>query len=288
MIAYHADCNLILQYTFKSRSNTNCIAEYNAIMTRLAARSLSVDLQILDNKASAAYKQAVTFTWQATFQLVPQDMHCRTCAERAIQTFKNHFLSILARVDPSFPPYLWDHLLPQAELTLNLLQQAALNPWISAWELFHGPFDINKTPLRPVGRCVLIHAKPANWRSWDYCAKEGFYIGPALDTYCCFKLVKSNTKSQVISNTVEFCHAYCTNPSPSAKDKIFMACKSRPVPSRMRPRQSASPRLMLLPICEIFLNLDASLVLLLCHPPTSRPQAVQGWTCWNFQGWPSL
>jgi hypothetical protein len=44
-------------------------------MTCLAARGLSVDLQILDNEASAAFKQAITFTWQAKFQLVPPDMH---------------------------------------------------------------------------------------------------------------------------------------------------------------------------------------------------------------------
>jgi hypothetical protein len=90
------------------------------------------------------------------------------------------------------------------KLTLNLLRQSALNPWISAWEFFQVPFDSNKTLLGPVGCRVLIHAKPAIWRSWDYCAKEGFYIGPALDLYCCFKLVKSDTKSQIIYNMVEF------------------------------------------------------------------------------------
>ncbi len=46
-------------------------------MTRLAARGLSVDLQILDNKASMAYKEAIIFKWKATFQLVPPDMHRR-------------------------------------------------------------------------------------------------------------------------------------------------------------------------------------------------------------------
>jgi hypothetical protein len=121
MIAYYADGNLILQQAFKSKSNTHRIAAYNAIMTHLAARGLSVDLQILDNKAIAAYKHAITFTWQAKFQLVPPDMHRRNRAEQAIRTFKAHFLSILAGVDPTFPPYLWDLLLPQAELTLNLL-----------------------------------------------------------------------------------------------------------------------------------------------------------------------
>jgi hypothetical protein len=221
MIAYHADGNLILQQAFKNRSDTHRIAAYNIIMTRLAVQGLSVKLQILDNEASAAYKHAITVTWQAEFQLVPPDMHCRNQAEHAIRTFKAHFLSVLAGVDPTFPPYLWDLLLPQAELTLNLLRQSTLNPRISAWEFFQGPFDFNKTPLGPVGCRVLIHAKPATRRSWDFRAKEGFYIGPALDSYRCFKLVRSDTKSQVISDTVEFCHAYRTIPLPTPEDKII-------------------------------------------------------------------
>ena len=155
-----------------------------------------------------------------TIQLVPPDMHRRNRAERAIRTFKNNFISILAGVDPSFPPYLWDLLLPQAELTLNLLRQSSLNPKISAWEYFNGPFDFNKTPLGPVGCRVLIHAKPATRRSWDFRAKEGFYIGPALDSYRCFKLVKMDTKSQVISDTVEFRHAYRQIPIPTPEDRI--------------------------------------------------------------------
>jgi hypothetical protein len=76
MIAFHANGNLILQQAFKSKSDRHQIAAYNAIMTRLAARGLSVDLQILDNKASAEYKEAITFKWNEKFQLVPPDMHC--------------------------------------------------------------------------------------------------------------------------------------------------------------------------------------------------------------------
>jgi hypothetical protein len=75
MIAFHADGNLILQQAFKSKSNRHHIAAYNAIMLCLAARALLVDLQILDNEASVAYKEAITFKWNANFQLVPPDMH---------------------------------------------------------------------------------------------------------------------------------------------------------------------------------------------------------------------
>jgi len=209
MIAYHEDGNLILQQPFKSKKDVHRITAYNAIMTHLAARGLSVDLQILDSKASAAYKHAITFNWKATFQLVPPDMHQRNRAKQAIRTFKAHLLAILAVVDP------WDLLLPQAKLTLNLLWQSHINSRILAWEFFHGPLYFTKTPLAPVGCRVLIHAKPATCCSWDYRARDGFYIGPALNSYRCFKLVKCNTQSQVISDTVEFRHAYQTIPSIS-------------------------------------------------------------------------
>jgi hypothetical protein len=151
MIAFHADGNLIFQQAFKSKSNCHCIAAYNVIMTCLAARGLLVDLQILDNKASVAYKVDITFKWNAKFQLIPPDMHRQNRAKRAIHSFKDRFLALLTGVDSAFPPYLWDLPLPQAELTLNLLHQATLNPRISTWEFFEGPFDFNKTPLGLVG-----------------------------------------------------------------------------------------------------------------------------------------
>jgi hypothetical protein len=179
MIAFHTDGNLILQQAFKSKSDRHQNSAYNAIMTRLAARGPSVDLQILNNKASMAYKEAITFKWNAIFQLVPPDMHCQNWAERAICMFKDHFLAFLAGIDSTYPLYLWDLLLPQAKLTLNLLCQAILNPRIIAWKFFQGPFDFHKTSLGTVGCCVLIHAEPATQKSWDFRAKPDFYIGLA-------------------------------------------------------------------------------------------------------------
>jgi hypothetical protein len=61
-------------------------------------------------------------------------MHRRNKAEQMIRHFKDHFLSILAGVDATFLPSLWDLLLPQAKLTINLLRQATANPKILAWE----------------------------------------------------------------------------------------------------------------------------------------------------------
>jgi hypothetical protein len=151
MIAYNIDGNLILQQAFQTKANKHCIPAFNTIMERLAACGLSVDLNIRDNEASADFKRVITESWKTKFQLVPPDMHQRNKAEWMIWHFKNHFLSILAGVNAAFPPYLWDLLLPQAKLTANLLRQATIDPKISTWEYFNGPFDFNKTPLAPVG-----------------------------------------------------------------------------------------------------------------------------------------
>lgn len=93
------DATLTLTLTLPHHPN-NALLSYHSFRCRS-----TVDLQILDNKASAPCKHAITVTWQAKFQLVPPDMHRCNCAEHAIRTFMAHFLSILAGVDSSFPPY---------------------------------------------------------------------------------------------------------------------------------------------------------------------------------------
>jgi hypothetical protein len=134
MIAYHTVGNLILQQAFATKADKHQIPAFNVIMTCLTARGLSVDLNIRDNKASADFKQVITETWRVKLQLILPDMHCRNKAEQMICHFKDHFLSILAGVNATFPLSLWDLLLPQAKLTINLLRQATANPKILAWE----------------------------------------------------------------------------------------------------------------------------------------------------------
>jgi hypothetical protein len=67
-------------------------------------------MHILDNKVSAELKAAIKKN--CAIQLVPPDNHRRNLAERAIQTFKNHFKAIIEGVDNSFPMNIWDKLLP--------------------------------------------------------------------------------------------------------------------------------------------------------------------------------
>ena len=82
------------------------------------------------------------------FQLVPPHIHRRNAAERAIRTYKNHFIAGLASTDQNFPLHLWDKLVPQAEITLNLLRNSRLHPHLSICHLYncHTPASTRSSP----------------------------------------------------------------------------------------------------------------------------------------------
>jgi hypothetical protein len=63
-------------------------------------------MHILDNEALQALKDKIRDNCK--LQLVPLDTHQQNLAERAIQTFKSHFIAILSGVDENFPMQLWD------------------------------------------------------------------------------------------------------------------------------------------------------------------------------------
>jgi hypothetical protein len=117
------------------------------------------------------------------YQLVPLGVHRRDAAERAICTFKNHFIAGLCSTDKNFPLHLWDHLVPQAKLTLNMLRGSRLNPKASALTQLNDYFDINCTPIVPPGIRVLTHVKSANWTTWSPHAEDGWYIGSTMNSY---------------------------------------------------------------------------------------------------------
>ena len=152
-------------------------------MQRLTNNKLCVDLQIIDNEDSEEYKRSIKNKRNAKYQLVPPHTHRSNAAERAIRTFKAHFLSILAGVVPDFPRNLWDLLLPQAELTLNLLRKATLDPSQSAWSYFHDSLNYNATPISPLGCNIIAHRKTGTRNSWDLRSAAGWYVGVALQYY---------------------------------------------------------------------------------------------------------
>ncbi len=109
---------------------------------------------MLHNEALEAFKKEIRKNCK--IELVPPVNHRQNLAERAIQTFKNHFKAIIAGVDNSFPMRQWDKLLPQTILTLNLQWQLNVAPTVSAYAYINGPFDYNAMPLAPMGCAVRM------------------------------------------------------------------------------------------------------------------------------------
>ena len=84
-------------------------------------------------------------------QLTPPNVHRTNDAERAIRTQKDHFLAGLSSTHPLFPLTLWDKLIPQTNMTLNMLRKSRVNPKLTAYEEFEGTFNFNSTPIFPPG-----------------------------------------------------------------------------------------------------------------------------------------
>jgi hypothetical protein len=117
---------------------------YQKLVDRLKACNIIPKLHILDNEVSVEYKKLIHKN-KMEYQLVPSHTHQQNITERAIQTWKDHFVSILSGMDDSFPRNMWDLLLPQAEMTLNMLRQSNMTPTVSAYAHLHIPMTTTST-----------------------------------------------------------------------------------------------------------------------------------------------
>ena len=128
-------------------------------MKRLRRAGVVPKKHVLDNKISESMKDMIWDEFKMQVELVTRGCHRKNAAEAAIRNFKAHFLSILAGTAKNSPLFLWDRLLTQAEITINLLRQANADPTKSAYAYLYGPFDYNRMPLAPMGCRVQVNEK---------------------------------------------------------------------------------------------------------------------------------
>jgi hypothetical protein len=158
----------------------------------------------LDNQTSTDLEMYLKNVAKVNFQYIAPHNHRVNKAERAIRTWKNHFIAILATADPAFPITLWDKLLFQSELTLNLLRTSGSTPHISAYHQLHGKYDYSSHPIGPLGCKVLVFEPPNVRSTYGPHGEEGFYIGPAMKHYRCFEVWVTKTKHSRITDTLSW------------------------------------------------------------------------------------
>jgi hypothetical protein len=171
----------------------------------LVARGLKPKLMKLDNVASKLLKDFL-YHHDIVFQLVPPYSHRRNSAERAIRSFKDHLITVLCSTDKSFPMHLWDRILPQTVITLNMLRASRINPKLSAATYILGQYDFNRAPLAPPGTRIIAHETPERRITWATHGQDGWYIGPALEYYRCYMVYITKNRSSRVVETVDFSH----------------------------------------------------------------------------------
>jgi hypothetical protein len=206
----------------KSRSASEWVKAFGEVFQELTSRGFKPKLQTMNNEASAALKKYFT-EQDMTYQLVPPHCHLRNAAEHAIRNFKEQFVAGLASVDPDFPMHLWDRLLPQDEMSLNLLRTSMLHPQLSAAAHLHGLVDYNKTAFAPPGCKIIAHEKPSQRRTWAPHGQLGYYLGPAMHHYRCQNVYITSTASERIVDTLEFFPHNSPMPQLSSTARVLMA-----------------------------------------------------------------
>jgi hypothetical protein len=166
-------------------------------------------------------------------------------------------------------------LLPQAELTLILLCQSAVNPKISA----SGPFNFNKTPLGPVGCRILIHTPSQPHAALGTIEpKKAFILDlpstPFVASRSSRWILKAKSFPIRLNSgmpTVQSRHPRLKIESPRDSAASWMHSRiPRPLPPYPSSKHS--------PISGMCLSHDASRPLHCQVVPADRCPAVQGWS----------
>ena len=157
--------NAVLVEPMKNKTEEEMVETYQTMIDRLKTGGSCLKKNILDNEISEKYKKAIEKNGMH-WELVPVGMHRINVAEKTTQKFKGHFKSILCGVANNFPLKKWDTLLPQAELTCNILHQSNIAPNVSAQAYTFGPHNFNRMPLSPLVCAVQIHLKTSKRRTW--------------------------------------------------------------------------------------------------------------------------
>ena len=178
--------------------------------------------QMLNNEARRAYLDAIEER-KIEWELVSPHNHRRNIAEKAIQSAKGHIIANIIGCDEHFPMREWHKLLPQIEMTLNMLRASNVRPTISAHTYMYGIHDYNRTPLAPLGCATQCFVGPTQRLTFGAHSMDSWYIGTSTEHYRCQRVLMKETRAVRITDTIMFHHKHITNPAVSKADAITSA-----------------------------------------------------------------
>eukprot|EP00804_Cyclotella_cryptica_P016764 CCRYP_002057-RA/>CCRYP_002057-RA protein AED:0.39 eAED:0.39 QI:0/0/0/1/0/0/2/0/299 len=185
----------------------NCSNNYIAdeeVNAFLRVHSYCPQLHKLDNKTSYNVELFIKEN-NAKLQYTPTDIHRTNPAERAIRTWKNHFVANRAGTPPMYRLSNWCKDLEQTDITLNMLRPCTTNPKLSTYKAMEGMYLFDATLRHHQHRMCMIHIKPTRRQTWGYHAIKAWHCAPALNHYCGIKTV-TDTGAVHLMDTFKFLH----------------------------------------------------------------------------------
>jgi hypothetical protein len=79
--------------------------------------------------------------------------------------------------------------------------------------------------MAPPGTKVIIHEKPQQRKTWDPHGTDGWYLGPAMEHYRCYRVFTNKTKAERITDTVEFFPQHTTVPQMNTDEIAIQAAE---------------------------------------------------------------
>ena len=108
---YDWSSNSILSEAIPNTKDETIIRIFKGKIKYLTKRGFKPRFNILDNIASKAIIEFLKEECNIGIQVVEPHNHRVNAAERAIQTFKSHFIAGLCTCNNKFPLILWPHLI---------------------------------------------------------------------------------------------------------------------------------------------------------------------------------
>jgi hypothetical protein len=189
----------------RNRSAAEYIAAHKRAHEFFLSRGIRIEFSRTDNESSKELE-----TWCAAqsppviVQKVPPNVHRGNRSEKEVGTVKNHLIAMINTAHPDYPLCAWEHIIPQAEIGLNLLRQSGISYFMSAYQQLHGAYDFVKHPMAPAGTKVIVFDPKGTRGTWANKGTNAFYVGPALQHVGCYTVYVPETMATRVTDTLSW------------------------------------------------------------------------------------
>lgn len=194
--------------SMKNGTGPEMVRAFESAVEHFRSKRKKVSETVLDNKCPQTLLDAFK-RLGIKHQLIAPHVKRNNHAERAIQTFKNAFISAAVTAGPTFTMRRHAReVTAHIEIVLNVLRPCGTDKTKCAYEELHGePYDFNSYPLLPIGTPVTVYDPPRTGQRgpWSVHGQLGRYVGPAPDHYRCWKICMDSTNKIRVTSTLD-CH----------------------------------------------------------------------------------